>query len=166
MNRKLWSLVRMLSGGEETMRLMVMKIHEEDGTGDPLRGTEEFTSTRKLTMNQFERLVGMVEGEAGPLPRRRSNGENVSFIATKQQRAYVHHMANCLGWSAAALKSFIERQAGEAGMKTHRKASSVITPMERLMREHGYVCSETDGKKWWEPADVDPFAAFDEELPF
>lgn len=146
------------------MRDLVARIHDEDGTGDELRGSDEFTSTRKLTDRQFDKLLALVESRSKP-SRRRAELGNIVWMASDQERAYVKYMANGLGWGLAELERFILRQTKGKGIRTHRQATAVITPMERLMLERGFLCDEQpDGRKWWH-RDGKPLPQA-EEVPF
>ena len=133
MNRRLWTFVRTLPGGEQTLRDMVGLLHQEDRSGADLVGTPEYTSTRKLTDRQFEELLRRVEAKSKRPPRGRKPPEgNVVFMVGTRERSYITFMARSLGWSRPTLRAFVERQTGRPEVKTHAEASAVIEPMERI----------------------------------
>lgn len=149
-NSRLWGMVRSLPGGKETLRDLVALLRQEDRSGKELLGTEAYCSTRLLTDLQFQRLLQMVAEKVPGRPRRRRclTG-NVVWLASGGERRYVNWLARALGWTPEALEEFITRQTQGRGIKQHKDASSVIEPMERMLRERGFTCEEADGKKWW-----------------
>ena len=152
MNKRLWSLVRQLPGGEGTMRDIVVQVRYEDCQAPAGQPVDE--STRTLTDEQFARVLARVERGVGSPPRSRSaTGDAVYPIWDKKndrRLKYIRWMAQELGWSRGALDEFIRKQTGGQGIKTHRLASSVIEPLERMMNKAGRTCQEAkDGRKWW-----------------
>jgi hypothetical protein len=149
-NRQLWSLVRKLPGGEPQLRDLVAVLRTEDGSGQELIGTEEYTSTRLLTDAQFSALLQMVRDKTGWRPSRRSDG-NVLWLVSAAERKYITFMAvRCLGWTQKALEEFVTRQTKGRGLRTHAQASALIEPLERMVQERGgWVLTEDHGHKWW-----------------
>jgi len=145
-------MVRHLPGGEETMREMIAYIRQEDGTGQELN-SEDYVSTRKLSDEQFQHLLSMVRSKSNAprKRRRRSRAGNVTYMVTDGERKYINFMAGALGWSEDALQGFVARQTRGKGIRTHRQASAVMEPMERLLKERGWSLSEgKGGRKWWD----------------
>ncbi len=152
MNRRLWSLVRSLPGGEETMRDIVVRIRYEDCQAPAGQAVD--TSTRSLSDAQFALVLDHIEKSVGRPQRRRSTtGDAVYPIFDKKgdrRLKYINFMAQQLHWSREKKEGFIRRQTKGKGIKTHRLASAVIEPMERMMKQAGRVCDEKpDGSKWW-----------------
>ena len=150
LNRRLWSLVRTLPGGEETMRDMVGQLRQRDGTGKSLLGTDEYTSTRKLTDGQFLRLLELVEEKGGWPRRRRSNEGNTVWLISDQEKKYIRFLRKALGFSDETFDGFVDKQTKGKGIRTHRAASAVIEPLERMLSDRGWMLTETKGHKWWE----------------
>jgi len=157
LNARLWSLIKLLPGGEETMRDMVAAMHQADGTGKELLGTDEYTSTRRLSERQFKHLLKLVENRArrAKWPKRRRAPEgNVVWFVSEAERKYIRFLSISLGWSKKALTEFVERQTKGKGVRTHKAASALIEPLERMLRERGWTCTETRGQKWWSAPEV------------
>lgn len=150
-NRRLWSHVRHLPGGEETLRDMVAQLHQQDGTAKDLVGTDEYTSTRRLTDAQFMRLIERVQEKVDWPKARRSREGNVAYLVTEGTREYIRFMAGALKFTGEAFDAFVARQTKGKGLKTRRAASAVIEPLERMMRARGWTATEAKGRKWWDP---------------
>lgn len=155
LTRRLWSAVRRLPQRESTMRDMVAVLRQEDETGRELLGTDEYTSTRRLTVRQLRTLVDRVEdaGRRAAGPRRRARGPaKMVWFVSEPERKYIRFLAQSLGWSDVVLEEFALRQTGGRGVRTHKDASAAIEPMERMLRdERGWTCTEAHGRKWWDP---------------
>lgn len=153
--RLLWGMVRNHPGGEQAMRDIVVSIHDEDGTCQELRGTDDYASTKNLTGPQFERLLDRVaEGACWPR-RRRAKMYNVVFLISKAEQAYIRFLKESLGWADESFQAFAKRQTKGQGVRTHRQASAVIEPMERMLAERGWRLTERKGDKWWDPPSGD-----------
>lgn len=150
--RRLWSNVRHLPGGEETMRDMVAVLRDRDGTGTKLMGTEDYTSVKQLTVGQLKRLIAEVEERMDWPERRRAKGQdNVAWLISQKTRSYIRYLATELGWDNAALQGFCERQIKRTAPATRKQASALIEPMERMLAERGRKMVERKGRKWWDP---------------
>lgn len=135
------------------MRDMVASLRSEDGTGRDLVGTDAYTSTRKLTVPQLRKLIARVE-EGGKRERRRQAPAacQIDHLLSKGERDYVEFMRRALQWSKAALDDFAARQCKGKRLATHAQTTALITPMERLLKERGWVRSDLEnGRKWWDP---------------
>jgi hypothetical protein len=151
-NARLWAMTKQqLPGGEETLRDLVALLRQEDGTGRELAGTVDYCSTRLLTDAQLYQLLEKVKERAEPKKRRRADAGNVTFLISVGERRYINVLRRQLGWSEEALAEFGDRQTKARGLTCHEQATAVIEPMERMLREKGWVCTEEDGHKWWAP---------------
>jgi hypothetical protein len=151
-NRRLWGMVKHLPGGEETMRDMIGLMRQEDGSGAELAGTPEYTSVRKLTDAELEKLGDRIEAQLGWGPRRRAKtGAAVHWIVSERERAYIRYLGKALGMDQAAVAEFATRQIKKPEPKTHKEASALIEPMERMLEERGFAKREVKGRKWWDP---------------
>jgi hypothetical protein len=152
LNRRLWGMVRHLPGGEETMRDMIGVMRQEDGSGAELAGTPEYTSVRQLSNLELEALCDRVEAQLGWGPRRRAKaGTTVHWMVSVRECAYIRYLGRSLGMDQAAIEEFSTRQIKKPGPRTHKEASALIEPMERMLEERGYTKREVKGRKWWDP---------------
>ncbi len=163
--RCLWSAARQLEDGEAVIREHVRRLNERDGTNAGARGTPEYSSTRKLSDRQFSELLDVVAGLTGRTPQafrprgprggrpRRESGGRATYLVTPAERTYVTYLLDLLEWSPGARDKFIARQTRGAGIRTHRDASAVIEPLERMCRAKGHVLDESQRvKRWRAPA--------------
>jgi hypothetical protein len=176
-NRLLWAAAKKL-GGEETVRTAVAAINDRDGTNAELRGTPEYSSTKRLTDQQFLELAMDFRRKAKlPMPslnaraprdkRPRhppSDVNNVIYVATPVEKHYVEYLFDLLSWSDEARAAFIERQTKKRGLATHAAVTAVVAPLERLLRERGFRCFERDRQKTWRAPNAtrDPDACCDD----
>lgn len=122
-----------------------------------LRGTDD-TSTRSLTTEQLAQLVDQVE-DAAPRKRRRARpgGGKVRYLVSRGELRYIDYLAQQLGWDGETLAKFSRRQCKRDRPTTHRAASSVIEPLERMLRERGWQDDgDRHGRKWWTPPQQEP----------
>lgn len=151
LNRRLWGMVRHLPGGEETMRDMIGIMRQEDGSGAELAGTISYTSVRQLSDAELENLCNRIELKLGWGSRRRAKpGTVVHWMVSERERAYIRYLTRQLGWEPDAALEFTQRQIKKDAPKTHKEASALIEPMERLLEERGYTKREVKGRKWWD----------------
>lgn len=136
LNKLLWVAVKKLPGGEPTLRDMVVHLHQVDGSTPPDGFATD--STRGLSDAQFSRLVDLVLARVGrPTPSRRPRGDQgaplVTHFATDGEKAQIKEIADQLAWTDDTLEEFIRRQTKGRGVRTHRDATAVLTPMKRML---------------------------------
>ncbi len=159
--RWLWCTARRIENGEAVIREHVRRMHDRDRTNQDARGTPEYGSTRRLSDVQWSELCEIVarlagrsapadraRGPRGGRPRRESGGRAI-YLVSPAEREYIDHLASLLGWSAEALDRFTARQTRGSGLRTHRDATAVIAPLERMCRQAGHRLTVRDRIKHW-----------------
>ncbi|HLY94425.1 MAG TPA: hypothetical protein VKP14_06230 [Gaiellaceae bacterium] len=164
--RLLWAGVRKLPGGEDTLRALVAQVNDRDGTNADSKETDGYSSTKRLTDVQLaalaedvRRRVGLPpasklpRGPRGGKPRRPTpiaDPETTTFIASDGERVYVEYLFRLLGWEDNSERAkFVERQTRGIGLRTHRACIAVTVPLERMLRERGFIVTEKDHVKTW-----------------
>jgi hypothetical protein len=174
----IWAAVHKLPDGEECLRAAVERINDRDQTNQQHKGASEYRSTKLLNFQQLQELANefrrraqlprkkpAAPGPRGGRPRRPAgtDPERVSYLATQAERDYIEYLFDLLTWSEEARLNFILRQTKQAAILSHRDATAVSAPLERMLRGRGFTLTQTGRSKKWTALEV-PHENVDEGL--
>jgi hypothetical protein len=154
--RLVWGAVRRLPDGEQQLRDAIGLINDRDGTNRDVAGTADYSSLKRLTLEQLGELATDFRRRSHlPAPASRPHGpkggrprrpeplvENVTYLASRGEQEYADYLFGLLGFDEEKRAAFVTRQTKGLGMTTHQACTAVIAPLERMVRARGFTIEE------------------------